>query len=245
METEPRTVERVTGQGELTARIERAKKEKPALNTLLREYMPFIKKCVAAVFFKNQSKEDNLSCAMLAFSVSVQTYSGESGAFVPYAQTLIRNRLINEANKERRIQKHRAPPDEESETPSWESGIARRNYETTLEQENLRSEIADINRDFAAWGFTVDDLVTCRPKQERSRKTCHTIAKAALMDRELIADMLRTRMLPITRLAALTGFSQKVFEKYRRYIAALILIMTGDYPYIRSFLPRMELEGKK
>jgi RNA polymerase sigma factor len=246
MENESCLEKQTVLQEQLTAQVQRAKTEKRALNTLLREYMPFIKKCVAGVFFKNQSKEDNLTEAMLAFAQSVQTYSSESGAFVPYAQTVIRNRLLNEANKEQRIQKQRAPSGgDENENAQWETEIAQRNYETGALQENLRSEIVDINQAFEAWGFTVDDLIICRPKQDRSRKTCQSIAKAVLMDRELAADMLRSRTLPITRLAALTGFSEKVFEKYRRYIAAIILIMTGDYPYIRSFLPRMEQEGKQ
>jgi RNA polymerase sigma factor len=246
METESSFEGHIARRGQLTARIQKAKTEKSALNILLHEYMPFIKKCVAGVFFKSRSKEDNLTCAMLAFAQSVQTYSSESGAFVPYAQAVIRNSLLNEANKERRVQKHRAQQGgDEAEDGQWESEIARRNYETAVLRENLRTEIEDINKAFEAWGFTVDDLIICRPKQDRSRKTCQTIARAALMDGELVADMLRSRTLPVTRLAALTGFSQKVFEKYRRYIAALILIMTGDYPYIRSFLPRMEPEGKQ
>jgi RNA polymerase sigma factor len=49
--------------------------------------------------------------------------------------------------------------------------------------------------------------------------------------------MIQTRKLPIQGLAALSGVSEKTLEKYRRYIAAVIIIIHGDYPYIHSFLP--------
>ena len=42
-----------------------------------------------------QSKEDNLTEAMLAFAHAVQTYKAESGSFVAYAKMVIRNRLID------------------------------------------------------------------------------------------------------------------------------------------------------
>jgi DNA-directed RNA polymerase specialized sigma subunit len=82
---------------QLGTRLELAKTDKHALNTLLHDYMPFIKKCVSAVFFKNQSKTDNLTDAMLAFAHSVQTYKSERGAFIHYAAEVIHNRLIDNA----------------------------------------------------------------------------------------------------------------------------------------------------
>jgi hypothetical protein len=60
-------------QEQLGARLELAKTGKHALNVLLHDYMPFIKKCVFGVFFKGQAKADNLTDAMLAFALR---YSG-------------------------------------------------------------------------------------------------------------------------------------------------------------------------
>jgi RNA polymerase sigma factor len=113
-------------QGPLAARLELAKADKHALNTLLHDYMPFIKKCVSGVFFKAQSRADNLTDAMLAFTHSVQTYHPENGAFVQYAAVVIRNRLIDNARKERAVQNPLfslyAGGDEKD--AAWETGIS-------------------------------------------------------------------------------------------------------------------------
>ncbi|MDR3192963.1 MAG: hypothetical protein LBT87_07850, partial [Treponema sp.] len=91
---------------QLAERVQLAKTDKHALNTLLHDYMPFIRKCVSGVFFKSQSKADNLTDAMLAFAHGVQTYNPEQGAFIQYAAVIIRNRLIDNARKEIALQKH-------------------------------------------------------------------------------------------------------------------------------------------
>lgn len=243
MGNEPVSEGQVVLQGweDLTARLELARIDKRSMNVLLHDYMPFIKKCVSAVFFKADERRNNTTEAMLAFVHSVQTYNVESGAFIPYAQTVIRNRLINAALKEANIKKKFFTisifKDENETEGQWELETARRQYEITDEHKNLKMEIQAINMEFDRWGFELLDLVKTCPKQERSRQTCGAIARKAMENRQLIAEMAQTRTLPIKQLAALSRCSEKTLEKYRRYIIALIVIMEGDYPYLRSFLP--------
>jgi RNA polymerase sigma factor len=216
-----------------------AKTDKLALNRFIGEYMPFIKKCAGGVSFKGEARRENLSEAMLGFIRSVETYKAENGAFIPFAQTVIRNGLIDAARREMKIQKplfsiFSAVNEKDTQ---WEYDISQRNYDLLEEQENLRVEITDINAEFSQWGFDCFDLVRECPKQERSRQTCHVIARKALESETLVAEVLRTRKLPVKQLADSTGISEKVVEKYRRYIAAVIVIIAGNYPYIHTFLP--------
>jgi RNA polymerase sigma factor len=224
--------------GHLTARLELARADKHALNTLLHDYMPFIKKCVSAVFFKGQSKADNLTDAMLAFAHSIQTYNPESGAFIQYAQAVIRNRLIDNARKELAVQKHLlslSTGANEKDTV-WETGIELRAFNRAEEERNLRLEIEAVNSEFSQWGFSWATLLKKCPKQERSRRIAMRVAEAVRESPELLADTLRTRQLPISRLAG--TFPRKALEKYRQYIAALIILSQGDYPYVYSFVPQ-------
>jgi RNA polymerase sigma factor len=226
---------------DLAARLELAQTDKHSLNTLIHDYMPFIKKCLSTVFFKADERRNNTTEAMLAFIHSVKTYNPENGAFIPYAQTVIRNRLINAALKEAAIKKTffalSISKDENGTDGQWEPEAARRQYEIAEEHKNLKMEIQAINREFGRWGFELLDLVKTCPKQERSRQTCGTIARKALENSKIIGEMARTHTLPIKQLAALSCYPEKTLEKYRRYIVALIVIMEGDYPYLRSFLP--------
>ncbi|MDR0568193.1 MAG: hypothetical protein LBG87_03205 [Spirochaetaceae bacterium] len=231
----------------LTDQIDEAKTDKEAMGRLVREYMPFIRKCVSGVFFKKELQEEYATEGMLGFLQSLQTYRSESGAFMPYARTVIRNRLLNAARREAFVQKlfFRKPlsADDDSEGHSFlEYEIVQRQYETAVEQASLQAEIAEINAEFAGWDFDVGDLALHRPKQDRSRLTCQRIACAVIADGVLVSEMKAARKLPIKKIAALTGCKEKILEKYRRYIAALILIQTGDYPYIQSFLPRKSEE---
>ncbi|GMO24776.1 MAG: hypothetical protein Pg6A_11790 [Termitinemataceae bacterium] len=230
----------------LVGQVAEAKTNKESMGRLVASYMPFIKKCVSGVFFKKESREEYTAEAMLGFLQSVHTYNEGAGAFIPYAQTVIRNRLLNAAAKEARREKWHIPFFSKKAAPNHEADaeysppeleIAQRNYELTFEQENLRHEIAEINAEFSGWDFDVTDLAQHRPKQDRSRLTCQTIARAVLAHPGLIAEMKDARKLPVKKIMALTGCSEKVLEKYRRYIVALVLIMSGDYPYIQSFLP--------
>jgi RNA polymerase sigma factor len=225
----------------LTARLELARTDKHMLNTLLRDYMPFIKKCVSAVFFKADDRRNNIAEAMLAFIHSVNTYHPENGAFIPYAHTVIRSRLINAALKEAKIQKTffavSICKDEDEAHGQWEVETARQRYEILEEQKNVNMEIQAINMEFDRWGFALLDLVKTAPKQVRSRRACGIIARTAMENRPLIEEMARTHTLPVKQLAALARYPEKTLEKYRRYIVALIVIMEGDYPYLRSFLP--------
>jgi RNA polymerase sigma factor len=223
----------------LTEKIELAKTDRLVLNQIIIEYLPFIKKALGAVFFKAEVRRDYLTEAMLAFIQSVQTFRPEDGAFIPYAQTVIRNRLLNAANKEINLKKSffAVSTNNDEEEPAWEAETARWQHNYLEEQKNLQMEIIEINNEFSQWGFDVAVLERKGPQQERSRRVCHGIARKVLENPELAEETLQARKLPIQRLAALSGVSEKTLEKYRRYIAAVIVIMRGDYPYIHSFLP--------
>lgn len=225
-------------QGQLTARVEAAKTDKHALNTLLHDYMPFIKKCVSGVFFKSQLKADNLTDAMLAFAHSVKTYNPENGAFIQFAAAVIRNRLIDNARQELAAQKlfFSLSAKAEEKDSLWETNTALEAYNRAEEEQNLRLEIEAVNGEFSAWGFSWAALFKNCPKQERSRRICRRIAEAVRQSPGLLADTLSKRQLPVTRLAE--TFPRKTLEKYRQYIAALIILSQGDYPYVYSFVPQ-------
>jgi RNA polymerase sigma factor len=225
-------------QEQLGARLELARTDRRALSTLLRDYMPFIKKCVSAVFFKGQSKADNLTDAMLAFAHSVQTYKSEHGAFIQYAAVVIRNRLIDNARTELAAQKplvSLTAKTGETDT-AREADISLQVFDRAEEERNLRLEIEAVNGEFSQWGFSWATLLRKCPKQERSRRAAMRIVEALRKSPELLADTLKTRQLPITRLAE--TFPRKALEKYRQYVAALIILSQGDYPYVYSFVPR-------
>lgn len=221
------TEQKILLEGDLSEQVQIAKTDKRALNVLLRNYMPFIKKCVAKVFFKSPSKADNLTDAMLAFAHSVNTYNKESGAFIQYAATVIHNRLLDNARREVAAQKRFFS--------FFSSNITVERLGREDDEKNLRLEIDAVNSEFFQWGFSWQKLLKNCPKQKRSRQICLLIAETVLESPELLTYMLEKRQLPASRLAEI--FPKKALEKYRQYIVALIILSQGDYPYIYSFVP--------
>ncbi|MDR0442338.1 MAG: hypothetical protein LBH44_02910 [Treponema sp.] len=226
----------------LSEKISLAKNDKRSLNQLIKEYTPFIKKCISGVFYNGQMRRDHLTEAMLGFIQSVKTFHEDKGAFIPYAQIVIRSRLINAAKKEAAIQKPLfhiiETSQEDKKDTQWEYESAERQYYELMARKEAQMEITELNSTLTQWGFTWSDLVKNCPKQNRSRCSCHEAVQTLLADKPLLAEMLKTGKLPIKRISAISGQSEKSLEKYRRYISAIVLILEGDYPYIHSFLPQ-------
>jgi RNA polymerase sigma factor len=229
----------------LTDKLSLAKNDRVALSRLLEEYMPFIRKCVSGVFFKPSARREHLSMAMLAFIHGVQTYKSENGAFIPFARVVIRNRLLDEIRREERessrfvpfFSKKKQSDKDETEDGTVDYAIAERREAEVAERAALQGEIAEVSQEFSLWGFDWATLARVCPKQKRTRSQCEWIARAALLEPGLVDEMLKTKRLPVKRLSALTGCKEKIFEKYRPYIAALIVIIRGQYPYLHTFIP--------
>lgn len=230
----------------LPERLSLAQSDRGELSSLIRDYTPFIKKCVTAVMFGSQEKEDCLTEAMLAFAHSVQTYKEEFGSFIAYARTVIRNRLIDSARSDLAYQNHIHYDDssaDESKTPAWDSDMAIAAFNRQEEERNLALEIEAVSAEFEKWGFSWAVLQKKCPKQERSRQVCQEIAKAVLCSPLLFDEMTEKMSLPYTKLCE--TFPKKALEKFRIYIIALILIQKGEYPYIYSFVPQKFLLEEK
>jgi RNA polymerase sigma factor len=182
----------------------------------------------------------------LGFIQSVKTCNEEKGTFINYAQTVIRNRLINAAKKEAAVQKPLFPfaPQKNEINMQWEYENSERHYIDIAARKEAQMEITELNGILARWGFTWSDLVKNCPKQSRSRNSCFAVVRIVLADKPLLEEMLKTGKLPIKRLSTITGKSIKSLEKYRRYVSAIVLITVGDYPYIHSFLPQFFNKGE-
>jgi RNA polymerase sigma factor len=111
-------------------------------------------------------------------------------------------------------------------------------YDSAKEKENLSREITEVNKEFSGWGFNWKLLQKKCPKQQRSRRACFAVIKSITATPGLAERIIKKRQLPITELSVNRGFSQKMLEKYRHYLVAVIILLQGDYPYIRTFMPQ-------
>ena len=86
------------------------------------------------------------------------------------------------------------------------------------------------------FGVTLSDIAENLPRQQRTRTACQNALRFALDHPEIFDEFLRTKRLPLTRIAQGSGVSRKTLERHRKYLAALLLIWTNGYDIIRGHL---------
>lgn len=227
---------------DLEERIILAQADPSELNRLLVEYLPFLKSQVSKIKPRLREFDDMMNSAMLSFTGCVLQYKPEKGAFIPFLQTCIRNRLIDENRKEAG---HPVPVplNEEVKAPAAVDAVSILYYNREQENFALREEIASLSAALKEYGVVFNDLPHQCPRQKRSRMQCVMLARYLVTEPELRDKLCRQKKLPQKELAERFSLSVKTVEKHRKYIVTLAVVYMGDYPYVRTFLPCPEEEG--
>lgn len=186
--------------------------------------------------------DDAWSIALIAFSEALDQYDPGKGNFEAYARLVIRRRLVDDLRRQRKFQPEidvapeaftgSADPED-----GWMNPVDRIVARNAMQSEpDLREEIAEASGLLAAYGFSFWDLTDCSPKAGKTRTACVAAVRHMLLTPGMIQKMQSTRRLPIYALAAGSRVSLKVLARHRRYIIAVVEILTGDYPGLSRYL---------
>ena len=226
-----------------------AQQDSYAADRLIERYLPFIRAETAKFLSRPPTdSDDELSIAMIAFHEAVCGYEKGRGAFLPYAATVMRSRLIDYDRRERR---HRgslsldAPHGEEDGTlletladPDDHAGRLATREATAFEIRELTEQMAD-------FGVSLSDVADNCPRQERTLAACRAAMHYAKSRPELLEQVVRTGKLPLAQLAQGSGVERKTLERHRKYLLALLLICTNGYEIIRGHLHQVLKGGGK
>ena len=227
---------------ELDRRILAAQGDSREVDVLLSEYLPMVKKQVIDTMSPGSDYEDLLSTGMLAFAGAIRQYQAERGHFIPFARLCIRSRVLDELRKDGQgnlitLPLENDPQDEKRSSVEMEASLVE--YSREEERRSLVEEIAILRKELEAQGIPFDSLKKIGPKQKRSQQLCISAAHTVLNDEAMRTEFIqRSHLLP-NELAARLDVSPKTIETYRRYIVTLVIILYGDYPCIRAFLPKI------
>lgn len=209
---------------------------------LLHEYKAFILRTASSVLKRYVTESDDAwSIALIAFSEALERYEPEKGNFEAYARLVIRRRLIDDVRRQRKFQQEidvdpqvfaSADPEEDKMNPVRRI-VARGAMQP---KPDIPEEIEDASSLLADYGFSFWDLVDCSPKAGKTRAACAAAVRHMLHTPTLIEKMKSTRRLPIYALAAGSRTPLKLLARHRRYIIAVVEILTGDYPGLSQYL---------
>ncbi len=223
---------------DLSSRLAKAKQDNSELNNLISDYLPFIKKEISKSGCFGMEYDDCLSLAMIVFMNCVRQYTDGKGSFLGYFSVSLRHRLIDEGKKQAKggpfISIYVDDEDDSSKTPDRDASL--NEYEKSKEQTSLSEEIESLSLILKEYSISFSDLAKIGPKQKRSRELCASIAKELLKEQGMRDSLFLQKRLPQTALAKRLSVSEKTIEKHRKYIVAVSIILSGDYPQISAFI---------
>ena len=79
--------------------------------------------------------------------------------------------------------------------------------------------------------------------QDKTKQECAWAIRYVLSRPEMIQELEKSRKLPIRAVAAGSGVSRKVLDRYRKYIIMGIQVLNGDYPQLAEYLKFVRKEG--
>lgn len=209
------------------------------------EFKGFIIKVASKICKKyiDPSNCDEYSIALIAFNEAIDTYkAGQGWNFLDFASLVIKRKLANYYKKEQ-IALKTVPLIEEMSDEDTDSDVI--NYTlypcNFYDKQEMRLEISDFTKKLKLFEVQFTDLVFNGPVHNDSLKLCIKIAKEVASDPVLYEKLLRKRVLPSGEVAQRMNISRRTVERNRKFIVAVVTVLTNDWPMIRSFI---ELEHK-
>lgn len=218
-----------------------------ARETLIQNYMPFITRAASSVSGRYLAPEndDQISVAMMAFNEAIDHYDGTKGiAFLTFAETVIKRRIIDYFRKESRnsravlfgVNHNETGPDAGSPLDRIEVRRAEEKLALENETADLRDEIARFNADLQAFGISFFDLVEASPKHEDARLRAMSAARRVVENRVYRDFLLNRKSLPLKALEQEVDVSRKTLERQRKYIVAVALLLMSDYVCLKEYI---------
>ena len=225
-----------------------AQKDSRYLEDFIRDYEVFILRTAHKVIGRYITKgDDQWSIALSAFHEAVKAYDFDKGAFLPFAETVIRRRLYDYSRKQSR---HDCEVLIDSYTVENDMGDGSQSvkYEvmnkTAVRQESdAKLEIQMISEILAEYGIAFRELVASSPKAGKTKLVCGQAVLYLTQNPILIKEMRKTKTLPLKILERNKNLPRKVLERHRKYIIAGAEIISGDYPILSEYLRYMKEES--
>lgn len=232
---------------QIISQVYKAKKDSHAADELIAAYMPFIKSETAK--FLNRPPEpsdDELSIAMFAFYESIRNYSKLRGSFLKFAALQIKNRLIDNYRKEKRNKGQISLDASDEDKPDLKDTIRDEHdrYEEAELREATQHEIDELSAQMKDFGVSMTDVAENSPRQHRTLEICRKAIQYARNNPEILDDFLRTKRVPLARLAEGAKVERKSLERHRRYLVAVLLICTNGYEIMRGHIMQVLKGGE-
>lgn len=225
---------------DINSRLVKVKTSMDERNQFIEEYKPFIISVVQKVVgrYVTYGVDEELSIGLIAFNEAINQFNQAKGNFLVFAQHIIRMRLIDYYRKEKKhhVASEYIPTADDNKEISI---IDKPSLKTFTEQElsTYRSyEIMQLKQDLAQWNISLMDVQKSSPKHQSTKQTYQEIIKYLYDHPQLVEKMQLKRIFPIGDIEESTKIPRKTIERSRNYVIANIIILFGEYEFIREYV---------
>ena len=210
----------------LEQRVIAASDDKKLRGELITEYTNFILSATSKVVKRPVTAADDVfSVGLIAFDEAVVNFKPEKGSFLSFAALVIRNRLTDYLRKEAKHSK--SLPFSSFSMDDGEGGEL--SFDTPDTRHSLTDDALEMRfliHELEHYNIKLEDVYKAMPSYSSTRETCMKAAMYIASCDELYRSLRAKKTLPVKRLVAETGINEKIFERYRKYIIAAVLIFS-------------------
>ena len=216
-------------------RVIKARNNRSAESNMIEEYLPFILSCANKALGRYITREDDeFSVALSAFYEAMTKYEPDKGAFLSFARLTIKNRLTDFLRKEYR-KSDEIPFSALKSEDNSDFDIAAASAES-----DTRYEIEELTGELKGFGLSFFDVSRGSPKTQKTKRECMSAVRYIISEKSLVEAIKMKKYIPAAQISAESGVKPKILERHRSYIIAAVLIMTGEYPSIQEYFPKLK-----
>jgi len=179
-----------------------AQKDNQYLEEFIKEYEVFILHTAHKGAGKYITKrDDQWSVALSAFHEAVKSYNFDKGAFLPFAETVIKRRLYDYSRKESRhdcevlIDSYTFENDLNEEDASIKFEVMKKTADS--QESNAKLEIQMISETLQKYGITFLELAEASPKAGKTKAVCGSAVMYLAQNSLLRNEMRSEKTLPL------------------------------------------------
>lgn len=202
-------------------------------NSFIQENKEFIRKHSSNVCKRNLdwSNDDELSIALMAFNEAIDKFNKESNySFLAFAKIVIQRRLIDHFRKEsKHINLSLDNNKKEKEIKdfiNYETSESIKDYKIKEDKKDLAFEIELYKKILKDYDLTIEDLTSNSPTHKNTRNNLMDLAYTISKEKQLVSKILDNGRIPIKYICDIYGTKKRFLERWRKYLIALILVLT-------------------
>jgi RNA polymerase sigma factor len=225
-----------------------AKSSKESAESLIADFRPFMQSLATrySTQYPGDQRDEILSVVMVAFYEAIRSYDIKRGHFFPFAERVIRARIIDFVRAASRYNNRTVALDELGQSQGvTQSGVlgevARRQYDDLQKENDLRDEIVQFVAELETWGISFEVLSKRSPKHKRLLDTYRTVVRQIIEDPDIIQTIQIKRYFPVKAISEKTGLPPKKLERARIFVLASLIIHLGDYEYLSEYVAIKDL----